>query len=112
MKTNDISILNHCFFSRIMLDPSNRIIIKFFLKFLMEEDAYEKYSINLYSKERIGDDSYMNSRCESCLNLINSAFSWALTPEKHGFWSQINSKWGKVYDEFVYQLEKNDRRWI
>jgi hypothetical protein len=101
-------------------------ILKEFFKFLKEKKVYTKYRKNIADcvvrerykyvtkeeKRRHWYDAYHNGvyvrvlhngiykmDYERCRELINYAFCWSDTPEKHNFWSALNSEWGDIFSK-------------
>ena len=101
-------------------------ILKEFFKFLKEKEAYTKYKKNIADcvvrewyryetkeeKRRHWYNAYQNGvyvrvlrngiykmNYERCRELINYAFSWSDTPEKHNFWSNLSSEWADIFSK-------------
>lgn len=99
-------------------------ILKEFFKFLKEKKVYTKYKKNIADcvvrasyryetkeeKRKHWYDAYQNGvyvrvlhngihkmNYERCRELINYAFNWSETPEKHNFWSALNSEWTNIF---------------
>lgn len=105
-------------------------ILKEFFKFLKEKNVYTKYKKNIADcvvrekyryetkeeKRRLWYDAYQNGvyvrvlgngiykmSYERCHELINYAFCWSDTPERHDFWSTLNSEWADIFSENYYK---------
>ena len=101
-------------------------ILRDFFKFLKEKGAYAKYKKNIadcvirewYRYETKEEkrihwyDAYQNGvyvrvlgngihkmSYERCHELVNYAFTWSETPEKHNFWSKLNKEWGQFFSD-------------
>lgn len=114
-------------------------ILKEFFKFLKEKEVYTKYKKNIADcvvrqdygyctreeKRKHWYDAYQNGiyvkilsygrhrlNYERCRELINYAFCWSDTQEKHNFWASLNSEWADIFSENygTYASVLNERK--
>ena len=101
-------------------------ILKEFFKFLKEKKVYTRYKKNIadcvvrerYRYETMEEkrkhwyDAYQNGiyvkilcygrhrlNYERCRELINYAFCWSDTLERHNFWASLSSEWADIFRE-------------
>ena len=101
-------------------------ILRDFFKFLKEKGVYAKYKKNIADcvirewyryetkedKRRFWYDTFqygiqirvLNKGChkltyDRCHELVNYAFNWSETPEKHAFWSRLSNEWGELFSK-------------
>ena len=110
---------------------ARREIIRHFVKFLKERDAYTKYRENLMHV--VINHALCSSRMKKYRNyigftyglqikvlwnnggsikrtfnmslveeLINYAFCWDETPQRHGFWYKLSEEWRKYVHKNLY----------
>ena len=99
-------------------------ILRDFFKFLKQKGVYTKYKRNIADcvireryryeakeeKRRHWYNAYQNGiyvrvlhggihkmNYERCRELINYAFCWSDTPEKHNFWAALSSEWANIF---------------
>lgn len=91
---------------------TKEIIIKEFITFLKENNAYQKYKMNIscslfggynimgyvlgFKSKVLGVFKEQPYRPFAVGNYINYAFTWSETKEGHKFWSNLDQKWRKV----------------
>lgn len=67
-------------------------IKELFINFLLENDCFSQFCINLLEFRNISLEEYLNwNYCEK--ELIRWAFDWKRTSEGRIFWYKLNSKW-------------------
>lgn len=101
-------------------------ILRDFFKFLKEKGVYAKYKKNIAdcvirewyryeTKEekrkrwqetyqygvqiRILSEGRYKLTYDRCHELVNYAFNWSETPEKHNFWSKLSREWGQFFSD-------------
>ena len=101
-------------------------ILKEFFKFLKEKKVYTKYRKNIADyvvrerykyetkeeKRKHWYDAYRNGvyvrvlhngvyemDYDRCRGLIDYAFTWSDTSEKHKFWSALDSEWASIFSK-------------
>jgi hypothetical protein len=82
-----------------------KIILREFFKFLKENNAFITYRINLSNNiSRRNKNGFFNGihtkiftkreRYETLkFELINYAFTWSDTPQRHKYWSKLDNLW-------------------
>jgi hypothetical protein len=101
-------------------------ILRDFFKFLKEKGAYTKYKRNIADcvirewyryetkeeKRKHWQETYQYGiqirilskgryklTYERCRELVNYAFTWSETPEKHQFWSKLSDEWTNIFSK-------------
>ena len=105
----------------MQLSKNDKRILKAFFKFLKDNNALNEYKINTINNvlrrnkiEAYDEGGYMeytslinafmplkfletsqysNNPYIFYYNLINYAFAWSETPQKHRFWKTLNNEW-------------------
>lgn len=104
----------------MQLNKNDKTILKAFFNFLKDNNALKEYKINTINDvlrrakiEAYEDDyiehtslinafmplkllearQYINNPYIFFYNLINYAFAWSETPQKHRFWKMLNNEW-------------------
>ena len=71
------------------------IVKELFIEFLLDNNCYSQFVTNLLELRNISLEEYLNwNYCSG--ELINWAFTWNRTKEKHQFWMNLNYKWRKL----------------
>ena len=79
-------------YSTKKMTKMNENKIKFFVRFLKERNAYDKYRHNLFLNKGCNYKTFLKMFMNG--GLISNAFSWRDTKEGFDYWE-------KLYDEFV-----------
>lgn len=79
-----------------MRDCRGRVYAMEFIKFLKENDAFEKF-VGELNRQREGKDQIL--RENSGITLITSAFYWVDACHGMSFWWDLNSKWISRHEE-------------
>lgn len=81
-----------------MNELMKNLMKKKFIKFLKENNVYERFMYNFehreerfYKYQKINFKTYFNGTHERCL--LFSAFDWDSTSEGLRFWDEIDTKW-------------------
>ena len=79
-----------------------------FIKFLKENNAYEKFIFNFNSREGkifraakqlpCSSESYFYS-CYMKRYILN-AFLWGVTSQNYGYWESLNNKWTEILEKY------------
>ena len=79
---------------------NNTNILKIFIKFLKSNNAHNKFLYNLQIQIYYRCDDYKkpdyyvkNMIHQKPQMIINYAFGWSDTEEKHAFWYRLHNKW-------------------
>ena len=73
-------------------------IIEEFKNFLREKGAYDIFKEN-FMRQNMNIFKKVESVRVNKRAIINWSFSWSMTPQKHSFWSNLNSEWARKYDK-------------
>lgn len=100
---DDIALVK-LWFSKLKIGQGRK-----FLKFLLRKDAYIDYVSNLIIHSRkYYRDKYETAFNNSMLYVIDSSFTWQITPQGHLFWKELHNK--NMSLNYKYQKKRNKRR--
>ena len=94
-------------------NKNHKIILKYFIAFLKENNAYELYIKNLCKKEGKNNahlfiiNAFSEHKLYKGRNLISEAFEWEKTREGWGMWWRLSQQWIKKAVK-LNELYEND----
>lgn len=80
-------------------------VLKNFVHFLKENNAYEEFMINFHKRNmkyfptKRDGKKFMKIYTRNyavAKEIINFAFVWHDTPQGHGYWSDLNTIWKRI----------------
>ena len=94
-----------------------RELKKLFIDFLKKEKAHEQYLRNIRIQRKNEFNTLQNYidpltietirktiQIGYTSGLVDKGFCWADTPQGHGFWKELSSKWGDVARKYSDKL--------
>lgn len=74
-----------------------------FTKFLLDNNAYSQYVINLLESRKVSFEEFIDKLrapryYEAEQEFINFAFTWNKTSEGFSYWHKLDTKWRKVLE--------------
>lgn len=80
------------------VSKKTEIVKELFIEFLLENDCYSQFVTNLLELRNVSLEEYLNWNYYSG-ELMNWAFTWSRTKEKHQFWMNLNYKWKEILNK-------------
>lgn len=104
---NKIYFNLHPYTQAFIRHPRYMFVYRMFISFLAKNHALHSFLYN--SREEHADVKKLEERLftrsgvlciTSIYALFSIAFSWALSPQKFSYWSELNNKWCGLWNNF------------